>query len=136
MVASAETELLFSYGTLQLEAVQLATFGRLLAGSPDALAGFSLCMVEIDDPEVVRTSGQSHHPIVKFTGKNSDVVEGTAFRITSTELANADKYEVAAYQRVAVMLASGLLAWVYVDVRFAPPIPTGPILGPGEFGGT
>jgi len=30
-------ELLFAYGTLQLEAVQMATFGRQLAGTSDAL---------------------------------------------------------------------------------------------------
>jgi hypothetical protein len=32
------TELLFSYGTLQLEAVQLSTFGRTLVGTPDVSA--------------------------------------------------------------------------------------------------
>ena len=31
------TELLFSYGTLQLESVQLSTFGRALTGTADAL---------------------------------------------------------------------------------------------------
>ena len=60
---------LFSYGTLQQEDVQLATFGRRLAGAADALVGYRQSMVEIDDPEVVRTSGKTHHPIVAFTGK-------------------------------------------------------------------
>jgi len=32
--------LLFSYGTLQQEAVQMSTFGRLLDGQPDELVGF------------------------------------------------------------------------------------------------
>ena len=36
----SDTQLLFSYGTLQLEAVQLATFGRKLAGTADGLPGF------------------------------------------------------------------------------------------------
>jgi len=31
--------LLFSYGTLQEERVQLSTFGRRLSGEPDALPG-------------------------------------------------------------------------------------------------
>src|SRR5277367_6175035 len=48
---------LFSYGTLQQEDVQLATFGRRLAGVSDALVGYRQSMVAIDDPEVVRTSG-------------------------------------------------------------------------------
>jgi hypothetical protein len=47
-------------------------------------------------------------------------VSGTVFEISNVELANADRYEVAAYKRVAAMLASGRQAWVYVDARFAP----------------
>jgi hypothetical protein len=38
----AHPEFLFSYGTLQLEAVQMATFGRQLTGTSDALRGFEL----------------------------------------------------------------------------------------------
>ena len=36
------SEELFTYGTLQLEEVQLATFGRVLEGRPDALVGYRL----------------------------------------------------------------------------------------------
>ncbi len=110
---------LFSYGTLQQEEVQISTFGRRLVGHADELLGFSQSLVKIDDPEAVATSGKTHHPIVKFTGASGDRVAGTVFEITDLELANADKYEVAAYQRVAADLASGLRAWVYVDARFA-----------------
>ena len=113
--------ILFSYGTLQLESVQLATFGRRLEGCADVLPAFEQSMVEIEDQEVVTTSGRTHHPIVKFTGRNSDVVKGTVFAITAEELQSADQYEVAAYKRVAANLESGLCAWVYVDVRYAPP---------------
>ena len=109
------TELLFSYGTLQLESVQLATFGRKLTGSRDALPGFSLSLLRIEDPDVIVKSGKTDHPIIGFTGRNSDVVHGTVFQITSEELANADKYEVAAYKRVSVALASGRRAWVYAE---------------------
>lgn len=116
------TDHLFSYGTLRLESVQLSTFGRQLEGTPDALPGFSQSMVEITDPAVVATSGETHHPIVKYTGHPSDLVAGTVFSVTPQELANADTYEVAAYRRVNVTLQSGLQAWVYVDTRFAPPV--------------
>jgi hypothetical protein len=119
--ATHQTECLFSYGTLQLEAVQLSTFGRRLSGSPDTLPGFGQAMIKIEDAAVVATSGKTHHPIVTFTGRPADVVQGTVFRITQAELRNADKYEVAAYKRVPVTLGSGLSAWVYVDARFAPP---------------
>jgi hypothetical protein len=116
-----DTESLFSYGTLQLEPVQLATFGRTLTGAADALVGFGQSMVRIEDPSVVEKSGKTHHPIVKFTGRDSDEVDGTVFQITAEELRNADEYEVAAYKRVSAKLKSGARAWVYVDARFAPP---------------
>jgi orotate phosphoribosyltransferase len=117
----AETEYLFSYGTLQLVPVQMSTFGRTLEGTSDELPGFSRSMVKIDDPNVVVTSGKTHHPIVQFTGDPGDMVAGSVFLITRQELLNADKYEVAAYRRIAVTLDSGLRAWVYVDARHAPP---------------
>jgi gamma-glutamylcyclotransferase (GGCT)/AIG2-like uncharacterized protein YtfP len=112
--------LLFSYGTLQQGNVQLSTFGRLLQGQKDELLGFEESLVRIEDPQVVATSGKTHHPIVKFNGRNDSRVSGTVFEITDAELARADQYEVAAYRRVAAKLASGKQAWVYVDARFAP----------------
>jgi gamma-glutamylcyclotransferase (GGCT)/AIG2-like uncharacterized protein YtfP len=112
--------LLFSYGTLQQEDVQLATFGRLLRGQKDQLVGFEQAMVRIEDPQVVAASGKTHHPIVKPNGRDDSRVSGTVFEISDAELANADRYEVAAYKRVAATLASGKEAWVYVDARFAP----------------
>ena len=112
---------LFSYGTLQQDDVQRATFGRLLTGAADVLPGCSQDRVAIEDPRVVATSGKTHHPIVRHSGRPVDRVAGTVFEISDAELAQADAYEVAAYRRVAVTLASGLAAWVYVDARFAPP---------------
>lgn len=112
---------LFSYGTLQQAGVQQATFGRLLTGTPDELVGFEQALVQIDDPEVVATSGKTHHPIVKYSVTKSARVPGMVFEISDAELAKADEYEVAAYKRIGVTLASGLEAWVYVDARFAPP---------------
>ncbi len=41
-----------------------------------------------------------------------------AFEVTDAELAAADDYErPAAYVRIAVVLASGASAWVYVHAR-------------------
>jgi len=97
-------ELLFSYGTLQLEAVQLATFGRTLEATPDALPGFAQSLMKIEDADVVATSGKTHHPFATFTGRESDAIPGTVFRVTPPELQNADKDEVAACKRVAVVL--------------------------------
>lgn len=106
--------LLFSYGTLQDKPVQLSSFGRELTGRPDAMVGFAQTMVEITDPEVLKTSGKTHHPIVQPSDNPTDEVPGTVFEITPEELLAADKYEVSDYKRISVILKSGAKAWVYV----------------------
>lgn len=111
------SEMLFSYGTLQLETVQLATFGRKLEGHPDVMPGYSLSMLKIEDADVVATSGKTHHPVVTHTGDPDDLVPGMVFAITPLELQRADEYEVEAYRRDRIVLASGTAAWVYVDAR-------------------
>lgn len=107
--------LLFSYGTLQDKAVQLANFGRELAGEADQMLGYSQSWVEITDPQVLASSGKTHHPIVIPSGDVEDEVSGMVFQISEQELAAADAYEVSDYKRVSVALASGLTAWVYVQ---------------------
>lgn len=57
--------LLFSYGTLQDTAVQMANFGRHLSGRPDSLPGYTLLPIKISDPAVVALSGKSQHLIAK-----------------------------------------------------------------------
>lgn len=106
--------LLFSYGTLQLERVQLESFGRRLDGHADAIRGYARALVEITDPAVLASSGERFHPIVSASGDPDDEVAGTVFRISAAELAAADRYEVADYRREQARLASGALAWVYV----------------------
>ncbi len=119
-VNDAHTELLFSYGTLQLEAVQMATFGRRLTGTRDALRGFELVPLKIEDPTVIAISGKTHHTMARFSGRASDVITGTVFAVTPSEIQSADTYEVAAVKRVTVVLQSGVRAWAYVDARHVP----------------
>lgn len=111
---------LFSYGTLQLEEVQMATFGRQLTGKRDVLPGFEETILVIEDQAVISFSGKAHHTIAKFTGRTSDTISGTVYALTAEEIQSADNYEVAACRRVAVVLQSGTRAWVYVDARYAP----------------
>jgi gamma-glutamylcyclotransferase (GGCT)/AIG2-like uncharacterized protein YtfP len=106
--------LLFSYGTLRDPAVQRVNFGRELVGREDRLPGYAQRLVEITDPEVVRVSGETRHPIVVETGVATDEVPGTVFEVTDDDLAMADDYEVDDYHRILVSLASGVRAWVYV----------------------
>lgn len=108
--------LLFSYGTLQEGAVQLATFGRLLQGRRDELVGYEPSLVQIDDPQVVSALGRTHHANVTFNGRRDSRVPGTVFVVSDAELAAADTFEQPyAYTRIAVTLASGQEAWVYVS---------------------
>ena len=63
-----ETENLFSYGTLQSETVQLATFGRRLEGLPDRLIGYRITMIPISNHKLMATSGATHHRNIQLTG--------------------------------------------------------------------
>jgi gamma-glutamylcyclotransferase (GGCT)/AIG2-like uncharacterized protein YtfP len=97
--------LLFSYGTLQRNDVQVANFGRELKGRPDVLRGY-----------VRRILGESGHANVEPGSNPDDAVAGTLFELTEDELAAADKYEQPAnYHRISVVLNSGARAWVYVS---------------------
>jgi gamma-glutamylcyclotransferase (GGCT)/AIG2-like uncharacterized protein YtfP len=110
-------ENLFSYGTLQHENVQLENFGRILDGSKNILQRYCLEEIEITDEFVLKTSKKSFHPILFLTGNEEDEVDGTVFKITSSELLKADSYEVDDYHRVQVILKSGTKSWVYVGNR-------------------
>ena len=119
--------LLFSYGTLQQDDVQLSAFGRLLEGSKDELPGFEPSLVAIEDQEVIARLGRAHHANVTFNGKNDSRVNGTVFEVTDTELEAADRFERPFnYGRITVTLASGKQAWVYVEARAKRTCPPSP----------
>ena len=105
---------LFSYGTLQLESVQLESFGRLLTGSKDVLVGFRLEQLQITDEAVLAVSQEEFHPIAIQTNNTNDIISGTLYEITSEELAQADQYEVSDYKRVEATFQSGKMGWIYV----------------------
>jgi hypothetical protein len=105
--------LLFSYGTLQLEKVQLENYGRLLTGEPDKLRGYKIEKLQITDSTVLSKSQLKYHPIALRSDEN-DFIEGMRFEITNTELIETDKYEVSQYHRILETLESGKKAWVYV----------------------
>ncbi|MFC5044064.1 gamma-glutamylcyclotransferase family protein [Aquimarina hainanensis] len=107
-------EKLFSYGTLQLEKVQLDTFGRRLTGTKEVLTNYRIETVKITDEAVIASSGIDEHLILKHSGQASDTVEGTLYEITEEELKHADAYEVDDYTRVKVSFRSGKEGWVYI----------------------
>ena len=104
---------LFTYGTLRDPAVQLRLFGRRVSGAADVLPGYRLGTVTITDPEAIATSGSNVHLCVDPSGDPADGVEGMVLGLTEAELATADAYETADYQRVTVRLASGTVAYLY-----------------------
>ena len=61
--SGAYNQRLFSYGTLQLESMQLEVFGRLLNGKRDILFGYTFGSMVVSDEEVIRSSGTDRHPI-------------------------------------------------------------------------
>lgn len=107
-------ENLFSYGTLQLEQVQLELFGRTIFTQADVLMGYKKEMIKIKVESVVKLSGEEEHVVIIYTGRNSDVIEGVILSVTQDELLRADEYETNDYKRVEVTLQSGKSAWVYV----------------------
>ena len=110
-----KTENLFTYGTLQLEEVQFATFGRKLEGRPDVLIGYRVVMITIKDKDFVTKSGTAEHRNLQFTGDESHRLEGTVFPVTQEELEKSDAYEPDGYERVLVRLQSGTNAWIYLN---------------------
>lgn len=104
-MTDAHAVLLFSYGTLQHKDVQIATFGRELAGREDSLPGYVRAISE---------SGEVLYFNIEPTSRPEDTVSGTLFEITDQELAAADRYEKDRhYRRIFVTLRSGVQAWVY-----------------------
>ncbi len=109
-----DKHLLFSYGTLQLEKIQLENYGRTLKGTRDRLIGYTTEKTKITDTTVLAKSQLDHHPIAIKSGNETDFLVGILFEITGTELRETDDYEVSDYHRILETFESGKKAWVYV----------------------
>lgn len=95
---------LFSYGSLQQQEVQLSLYKRVLKGDEDQLKGFKLTEELLYD----------QYPIIIETKDNTDLISGYVFEITLEELKFTDDYEGEHYRRIQVKLESGREAWCYV----------------------
>lgn len=104
---------LFSYGTLQLDHVQLALFGRTIPMTPDTLAGYRITEIEARDPAAVAASGVEIHKALVADAAAPDIA-GVLLELSAEELAAADDYEGADYRRVEVTFGSGRSGWVYI----------------------
>src|SRR5215210_6477370 len=107
-------QLLFSYGTLQREEVQISIFGRVLAGIKDVLRGYKIETIEIRDEVFLSRGEEKQQRTLVASGNGLDFIAGTVLELTEEELLLADQYEPDNYSRVEVILASGKGAWIYV----------------------
>jgi len=94
---------LFAYGTLQEKAVQLGVFSRLLTGVDDFLSHHKIAVQKV----------ANRYPTLEQTNNDQDVLRGKVYTLNPEELAQADRYEGEAYERMEVTLVSGNKAWVY-----------------------
>ncbi|MEO7239939.1 MAG: gamma-glutamylcyclotransferase [Sphingomicrobium sp.] len=110
----------------------------MLDGEPDALAGFVLTPLAINDPAVVKLSGLAVHQPACATGKAADRLSGMLFALNAAELAAADAYEVAAMTWIEIDLESGRRRFVDVEVDAKISSPRGSLAEPGSswHGGT
>ncbi|MDQ3683464.1 MAG: gamma-glutamylcyclotransferase [Bacteroidota bacterium] len=93
-------EIIFSYGTLQKDKVQLKLFGRLLNGTKDTLKGFKLSSIEIKDESFLSRGELKFQLIAMPSTDKNDFIEGTVLEISEDELFLADKYEPEAYKEL------------------------------------
>src|SRR5258708_12404976 len=110
-------QLLFSYGTLQKEKVQLELFGRTLQGASDVLRGYRADKIEIKDEAVLAKSEQKYHLIAIPSKDKNDFIEGVVFELTEKELFIADEYETEDYKKISVVLESVKESWLYFPVE-------------------
>lgn len=106
---------LFSYGTLQLEKVQIESYNRKLIGFKDTLENYTIEQLKITDKGVLAKSQKQFHPMATPSKYKKDCIEGVIFEITEQELIQTDKYEVSDYKRVIETFQSGKKAWVYIS---------------------
>lgn len=99
-------ELLFTYGSLQREEVQLGLFKRKLTGLDDQLVGY----------RISKEKKYGQYPWAYKTDIVSDRIEGVVFEVSKSELLLADAYEGKSYQRTKATLASGKPAWFYIGI--------------------
>jgi gamma-glutamylcyclotransferase (GGCT)/AIG2-like uncharacterized protein YtfP len=110
--------LIFSYGSLQEEAVQISIYGRALRGDPDELLDCVCTKIEVPKWHKAAAKGVTHYVNVSFMPGSRSRIPGTVLEITDSELAASDSYERdAEYIRVMTTLASGRSAWVYLSGR-------------------
>jgi gamma-glutamylcyclotransferase (GGCT)/AIG2-like uncharacterized protein YtfP len=103
VIRPSATHQLFTYGTLQEEAVQLGVFSRLLTGVQDTLSNHKIAVQKV----------ANRYPTLEHTNNGKDKIKGKIYTLSPEELEKADAYEGEAYERIKITLISGNKAWAY-----------------------
>jgi hypothetical protein len=112
--------LVFSHGSLQEEAVQVALYGRVLRCEPDELVDCIRTQIAVPSWHKAAAAGVKYYANVTFVPGSGSRVAGKVFELTEAELVVTDSYEKdAEYVRVRADLASGRRAWVFVSAQTA-----------------
>ena len=112
--------LIFSYGSLQEEPVQVSIYGRVLRGEPDELVDCVRTLIDVPKWHKAAATGLTHYATVTFVPGSGSRVPGTLLELTDAELVVTDGYEHdSEYERVTAALASGRSVWVYVSAGTA-----------------
>ncbi|RYD61468.1 MAG: gamma-glutamylcyclotransferase [Sphingomonadales bacterium] len=106
--------LLFACGTLTLEKVHVALFGRVLDYEEDALPGYTARTVLLEDQEILSTTGSATHLSMVPSDAPGAAVQGRVMHLTEAELTRMDPHQSEHHRRTRVTLASGREAWAYL----------------------
>jgi hypothetical protein len=108
---------LFSYGTLQLESVQLSSLGRVFQGARmSCLASGvprSRSLIRTSSRRAAQTCIPSSQEAMTQPTRCRELFS----RSPKPSFRAADEYEVSVYERIKVRWKSGVEAWVYVKAR-------------------
>lgn len=108
----SKKQLLFSYGTLQDQSIQMKLFGRKLQGSTDSLEGFKMEYIDLNTPDS-EWNARFVYPIAIPTNSSEDCIEGVVYEVSTDDLKIADTYEGSSYRRIEFVLKSGRTCWFY-----------------------
>lgn len=109
--------LVFAYGILKIEKIQVKNYGKKLEGSSDILRGYKLNSITIKDTVLIEDIETNNFEIAVNTKDENDIIEGFVFEINGEELAKTDQYLNTHYMRVLETNQKGEDVWVYVSKK-------------------
>jgi len=98
----------FAYGHLQNDEIQMRVFKKIINGHREVLKGYTISDKMVADKFPAK---ESSGPL---TTDVDGGLEGTVLSLTETQLKLVDAFEGNLYERMQVLLLSGLKVWIYI----------------------